>query len=209
MEGYNLLELMGTRRDAMQIAFDTHTEHISVNVFDELKIDVNDLDTELAALPSQVAYWIGVLARFELVVSEIKREYDNWYAPIYDSVFNDLERQTGRRPNINSVEYMVRKNYSTEYNEKQVIVTQADSDFKIVAGVVEGLRVKMQSLIQLAKRITEADFQDNLKFGNDNFSQRTPYVRERMSSGMSSSTNQAVDEAKNAMREIRRKGSES
>jgi len=207
MEPFSITELMKSRRETMHITLDTKLEHISVNVWDELNIDMGDLDMELAALPAQTAYWIAVVARFELVVNEIKNEFESWYGPIYDEVFNKLEKDMGRKPNINSVEYMVRKLYPDEYNARHAIVVQAESDLKVVSGIVESLRVKMQSLIQLAKRsVIELDMNDNFKFGNTSSGQmRSPNPSYRTSS----STTVEVEEAKNVIRELRRKSNES
>jgi len=135
----------------MRVAIQTPVEKVDVNVWDELQIDDADLDTEFMALPGQIAYWTAVTARFTQAVEAIRREFDNWYAPLYDQEFSKLESATGRRPNISSAEYMVKINYGDEYNRRKEILAQAETDLKVVQGVVPALQAKLQALMQLSK----------------------------------------------------------
>lgn len=151
MRSVDLLELMESRRGNMRVVVQTPVEKVDVNVWDELQIDDTDLDTEFMALPGQIAYWTAVTARFTQAVEAIQRDFDSWYAPVYDQAFSELEKATGRRPNINSAEYMVRIHHKEEYNKREDILTQAQTDLKIVQGIVPALQTKLQALMQLSK----------------------------------------------------------
>jgi len=152
MRRVNLLELMESRRDQMRVSIRTPIETVDVNVWDELQIDEHDLNTEFMALPGQIAYWAAVTARFAQAVEAVRRDYDNWYAPIYDQEFAKLENATGRRPNISSIEYMVRIQHKDEFNRRRDILEQAEADLKTIQGVITALEAKLQSLMQLAKK---------------------------------------------------------
>lgn len=156
MRQVNLLELMESRRGQMRVTLQTPLELVNVNVWDELQIDEHDLNTEYMALPGQIAYWTAVTARFAQSVEAVTRDYDNWYAPLYDKEFASLESATGRRPNINSTEYMVKIQYKEEYNKRREVLDQAETDLKVVQGIVPALQVKLQALMQLSKaQLTE------------------------------------------------------
>lgn len=151
MRQVNLLELMESRRDQMRVTVKTPIEQVDVNVWDELQIDEHDLNTEFMAISGQMAYWTAVAARFSQSVEAVRRDFDNWYAPLYDQEFAKLENATGRRPNISSAEYMVKIQYKDEYNRRKEILDQAETDLKVVQGIVPALQAKLQALMQLSK----------------------------------------------------------
>lgn len=156
MRQVNLLELMESRRGQMRVTLQTPLELVNVNIWDELQIDEHDLNTEFMAIPGQIAYWTAVTARFAQSVEAVIRDYDNWYAPLYDKEFAKLESATGRRPNINSTEYLVKIQYKEEYNKRKEVLDQAETDLKVVQGIVPALQVKLQALMQLSKaQLTE------------------------------------------------------
>jgi hypothetical protein len=152
MRGVGLLDLMESRRSQMEIRVRTPVEDVSVNAWDELQVDTFDLDTELAAIPGQIAYWIALTARFRLTVEATRRGFDDWYGPLYEKEFVAYEKDSGRRPNMNSVDYLVRMKYREEYNTRKGLLDQAEADLQVVEGMIRALEAKVQSLIQLAKR---------------------------------------------------------
>jgi len=151
MREVNLLDLMESRRDKMRISIKTPVEAIDANIWDELSIDRNDLNTEFEALPGQIAYWAAVSSRYEQAVEAIRRDYGDWYGPVYEQEFQKLERATGRRPNISSAEYMVRIRHKDEYNRRKANLEQAEADLRIVREMVPSLKAKLQALMQLSK----------------------------------------------------------
>jgi hypothetical protein len=152
MRRIDLLELMESRRDRMRVHVQTPVETVDVNVWDELQIDEHALDVEFMALPGQLAYWSAVAARFTQSVEAIRRDFDDWFAPLYEQEFTRLEKDTGRKPNISSVEYMVKIRYREEFNGRKAALDQAETDLKIVQEIVPALQAKLQALMQLAKR---------------------------------------------------------
>ena len=143
-----LPELMTTRREQMSFYTEGTGE---VNIYDETSIDINDLSTEFIALPGQIAYWNMIAAKYTNVVSKLESEYDAWYALVYDAAFKELERTTGKRPNISSADYIVKKDHRQEWEEKNLELTQAKTDLAILAGIVPALNAKLSCLMQLAK----------------------------------------------------------
>lgn len=201
MRRVDLLEQMESRRDHMRVSVQTPVELVDVNVWDELQINEHDLNTEFMALPGQIAYWAGVSARFGQAVEAIRRDYDNWYAPLYEQEFARLERATGRKPNINSAEYMVKVQYKEEYNRRRNILEQAEADIKTVQGVVTALEAKLQALMQLAKKqVVEYNSADvSYKGGGLPPTRASQYkAPPRRSEGV------GIDEARDALREMRK-----
>jgi hypothetical protein len=136
----------------MHISVSTPTEQIEVNAWDELQIDQTDLSTEFAAIPGQIAYWNAVVARVQAVVEVLKRAYAVWFAPLYEAEFNALHQASGKKPNISSAENQVRIKYLDEYNGRKAELDQAETDLKIIVGMVTALDAKLQALMQIAKR---------------------------------------------------------
>ena len=81
----------------MHISVSTPSEQVEVNAWDELQIDSTDLNTEFAAIPGQIAYWNVVAARVRAVVELTKRNFDVWFAPLYEAEFNALHAASGKR----------------------------------------------------------------------------------------------------------------
>jgi len=125
---------------------------VEINTYDELTPDEIDLDTEFGALPGQIAYWSAEVGRYEQLYGRMQRDYNTWYAPIYDKWFTYLENETGRKPNISSVEYMVINRTREEYNKWQEELGQVKADLESIRGMVPALNAKLQCLMQLAKR---------------------------------------------------------
>jgi len=146
------VEIMEARRAHMQVTISTPLEKIDVNAWDELQIDKYDLDTELQAIPGQIGYWISVAARFRTTVSAIRRDFDDWYGPLYETEMASYKAEAGRTPNMNSVDYLVRMKHKADYNSKKEVLENAEANQNVVEGMVEALKAKMQALIQLAKR---------------------------------------------------------
>jgi hypothetical protein len=145
---------MEGRRDQMEFNT-TFDPNLSVNMLDELSIDLDDLDTEFTALPGQIAYWAASIARFSQVVSIMEREYELWYAEVYNQAYKKLDVETGRKPNINSVEYLVKTTHGEEWLEKITKLEQAKTDLAVVQGLSPSFNAKLQCLMQLAKRRLE------------------------------------------------------
>jgi len=143
-----LPELMELRREQMYL-FTKDTGN--VNIYDELSIDINDLSTEFIALPGQMAFWTMITAKYTSIVSKLESEYDAWYATVYDEAFKELEQSTGRKPNISSADYVVKKVYKTVWEEKSATLSQAKTDLSILSSIVPALNAKLQCLMQLAK----------------------------------------------------------
>lgn len=136
----------------MHISVSTPTEQIEVNAWDELQIDQTDLNTEFAAIPGQIAYWNVVVARVKAVIESTRRDYDVWFAPLYETEFNALHVASGKKPNINSAENQVRIKYPDEYNRRKGELDQVEADLKIIEGMTTALEAKLQALMQIAKR---------------------------------------------------------
>ena len=154
MRNKNLNEVMENRGDQMEFNT-TFDPNLSVNMLDELSIDLDDLDTEFTALPGQIAYWTASIARFSQVVSIMEREYELWYAEVYNQAYKKLDVETGRKPNINSVEYLVKTTHGEEWLEKITKLEQAKTDLAVVQGLSPSFSAKLQCLMQLAKRRSE------------------------------------------------------
>jgi len=152
IRNFDLLDLMESRKEHMHISVSTPSEQVEVNAWDELQIDQTDLSTEFAAIPGQIAYWNAVVARVQAVVEVLKREYAVWFAPLYEAEFNALHQASGKKPNINSAENQVRIKYPDEYNGRKAELDQAETDLKIIVGMVTALDAKLQALMQIAKR---------------------------------------------------------
>ena len=176
MRNKNLNDVMESRRDQMEFStiFDPN---LAVNMYDELSIDLEDLDTEFTALPGQIAYWTASIARFSQVVSIMEREYELWYAEVYNQAYKKLDVETGRKPNINSVEYLVKTTHGEEWLEKITKLEQAKTDLAVVQGLSPSFNAKLQCLMQLAKRRLEEynSVEPNVKvpFRNVNSSSNT------------------------------------
>lgn len=211
MRSVGLLELMESRRDNMRVAIKTPVEQVDVNVWDELQIDDTDLDTEFMALPGQIAYWTAVAARFTQAVEAIQRDYDNWYAPVYDKEFAKLEGATGRRPNISSAEYLVKISHKEEYNRRKDILDQAQTDLKIVQGIVPALQTKLQALMQLAKsklaeyNSTDVGYRGGGMLPTHSIAPATPTTSTTPIASFRKPEGAAVDEARSSLREMLRK----
>ena len=136
----------------MHISVSTPSENVEVNAWDELQIDSTDLNTEFAAIPGQIAYWNIVAARVRAVVEITKRDFDAWFAPLYEAEFNALHTASGKKPNINSAENQVRMKHPDEYNRRKTELEQVDADLKIIEGMSAALEAKLQALMQIAKR---------------------------------------------------------
>lgn len=136
----------------MHISVSTPSENVEVNAWDELQIDQTDLNTEFAAIPGQIAYWNAVAARVRAVVEITKRDYDIWFAPLYEQEFNTLHVASGKKPNISSAENQVRIKYLDEYNRRKDELDQAGADLKVIEGMATALEAKLQALMQIAKR---------------------------------------------------------
>lgn len=136
----------------MHISVSTPSEQIEVNAWDELQIDQTDLNTEFAAIPGQIAYWNAVTARVQAVVEVAKRDFDVWFAPLYEQEFNALHVASGRKPNINSAQNQVRIKYPDEYTSRNAELDQAETDLKVIGGMATALEAKLQALMQIAKR---------------------------------------------------------
>ena len=150
--GFSLSSLMDTRRDDMGIKIRARGGDISVNICDELYIDEEDLDTEFGALPGQMGYWGMLVGRYEKLISTMEREFKNWYAQKYQEKFDILQKETGRRPNINSVEYMVLNQHGEEHDQRQEDIDSAKADFYVIKTMPFALNSKQQCLTQIAKR---------------------------------------------------------
>lgn len=136
----------------MHISVSTPSENVEVNAWDELQIDSTDLNTEFAAIPGQIAYWNVVAARVRAVVEVTKRDFDAWFASLYEAEFNALHVASGKKPNINSAENQVRMKHPDEYNGRKTELEQVEADLKIIEGMSAALEAKLQALMQIAKR---------------------------------------------------------
>jgi hypothetical protein len=145
------IDMMLERRSQMEFnsEFDSN---ISVNLYDEVNINVEDLDTEFIILPSQIAYWTVVTARFEQVVLAMERDYELWYAGVYNQAFDKLEQLSGRKPNMSSVDYYVKMYHKDLWLEKTTALEKAKSDLTVIRGLLTALNTKLQCLMQLSKR---------------------------------------------------------
>lgn len=152
MRQTDLLDLMESRRDQMQVVVETPTEKVDVNAWDELLIDQLDLDTEFAAIPGQIAYWVAVAARYRIVVESFRVDFDNWFAPKYEQEFLAYQSETGKKPNISTAENRVRMKYKEEHDRLRLQLVESEANLKIVEGMVTALEAKLQALIQIAKR---------------------------------------------------------
>lgn len=202
MRNVDLLELMESRRAQMRVTVQTPIEKIDVNIWDELQIDEHDLNVEFMAISGQMAYWTAVAARFTQSVEAVRRDYDNWYAPLYDQEFTKLETATGRRPNINSAEYMVKIQYKEEYNNRKELLDQAETDLKVVQGIVPALQAKLQALMQLSKaQLIEYNSTDVSYKGGGTSQMSTP----SQAGSPRKSMRAANEEAANSLRDMRSK----
>lgn len=137
----------------MELEIVTATDgRISINILDEVAIDEEDLNSEFISLPGYTAYWTAVTARYGLKVQAMHRDFETWWGERYDAAFKALEKDTGRKPNISSAEYLVKVKHTSEYNEKKVALEEAETNLTILKGICEALHVKLQCLMQLAKR---------------------------------------------------------
>jgi hypothetical protein len=85
----------------------------------------------------------------------MEREYELWYAEVYNQAYKKLDVETGRKPNINSVEYLVKTTHGEEWLEKITKLEQAKTDLAVVQGLSPSFNAKLQCLMQLAKRRLE------------------------------------------------------
>lgn len=154
----DLNELMESRRDLMNIHITTGADDVSVNMLDELQINDTDLDSDFRAIPGQIAFWVALSARCKSALESARRGYNDWYAPIYEQAFSQLQAATGKKPNINSADNKVRLLHRDGYNQRNVVLDNAEADLKTVTGMVQALEMKMQMLIQISKRqLSELD----------------------------------------------------
>ena len=149
---FSLKDLMLSRRDEMIVSVRQRGGTVSINVYDELTPDELDLDTEFSALPGQIAYWSTVVGKYDQMYGRMQRDYEAWYAPLYERWFTYLENETGRKPNISSVEYMLINRSREDYNKWQEELGQVKADLESIRGMVPALNAKLQCLMQLAKR---------------------------------------------------------
>jgi len=149
---FNLKDLMLSRREEMVVKVRQRGGPVTINAYDELTPDELDLDTEFSALPGQMAYWTTVVGKYEQLYGRLQRDYNTWYAPLYEKWFTYLENETGRKPNISSVEYMVINKSREEYNNWQEELAEIKADLESIKGMVPALNAKLQCLMQLAKR---------------------------------------------------------
>jgi len=200
---------MESRKEHMQVELQTRTEIVDVNAWDELQIDLLDLDTEFAAIPGQIAYWVAVSARYRIVVESFRVEFDNWHAPKYEQEFLAYQTETGKKPNISTAENRVRMRYQEEYDQRKVNLVEADSNLRIVEGMVTALEAKLQALIQIAKRqnidYDRTDSNRLMERGGASYpaptQQRAPFRGSRTAEAQ-------TDMARNTLREMRRGGSD-
>ncbi len=154
----DLNELMESRRELMNIHITTGVDDVAVNMLDELQINDTDLDSDFRAIPGQIAFWVALSARCRSVRESARRGYDDWYAPLYEQAFSQLQAVTGKKPNINSADNKVRLLHRDDYNRRNAALDNAEADLKTVTGMVQALEMKMQMLIQISKRqLSELD----------------------------------------------------
>jgi len=188
---FDLRALMFSRRDEMVVRVRQRGGAVSVNMYDELTPDEVDLDTEFSALPGQVAYWSTVAGRYEQLYTRLQRDYEAWYAEVYEQMFNLLEKETGRKPNISSVEYMVRNRNREKYNSLQEELLQVKVDLESIRSMVTALHIKSRCLQQLAQR-------QAVEFSNAEASYRFPR-KER-----SPSADSSLEEVKDIFRRVKK-----
>jgi len=150
--GFDLHSLMLSRREEMTVRVMQRGGTVSVNLYDELSVDENDLSTELVALPAQIAYWAVVIGKYEQLYSKLQRQFDLWYAEEYEKMFALLEKETGRKPNISSAEYMVLNRNRTQYTELKEELEQVKADLDSIKGMNSALNAKARCLQVLAQR---------------------------------------------------------
>jgi len=148
----DLLDLMESRKDQMQVSLQTPAETVDVNAWDELQIDMLDLDTEFAAIPGQIAYWVAIAARYRVFVESLRNSFDSWYAPKYEQEFLAYQSETGKRPNISTAENRVKVKYQEDHNRLKLELAESDANLKTAEGMITALEAKLQALIQIAKR---------------------------------------------------------
>jgi len=195
---FSLPDLMASRRNEMGIKIAARGGSISVNILDELYIDEDDLDTEFGALPGQMGYWAILVGRYERLVSSMERAFKNWYAGKYQEMFDILLKETGRRPNINSVEYMVLNRCKEEYNKRQEEIEEVKADFYTIKTMPFALNSKQQCLTQIAKRHTldwEATEPSVREFPRSNFTTQK-----------SSNKEEQLQHSKDVFSKVRNKG---
>lgn len=203
----DLLDLMESRKEQMQVSLQTPAEVVDVNAWDELQIDQLDLDTEFAALPGQIAYWVAVAARYRVFVESLRTSFDNWYAPKYEQEFLAYQSETGKRPNISTAENRVKVKYQGDYNRLKSELAEADANLKIAEGMITALEAKLQALIQIAKRQNieyDRTESDHLT-GRGAMPYSTPAPPRAMSRGSKTSEAQ-TDMARDTLRRMRQGG---
>lgn len=188
---FNLGDLMRSRRDEMVVRIRQRGGTVSVNMYDELTPDETDLNTEFSALPGQIAYWATVVGKYDQLYGRMQREYDTWHADLYEQMFTLLEKETGRKPNISSVEYMVINRNREEYNRWQEELGQVKADLESIRSMVPALNVKSRCLQQLAQR-------QSMEFSStDSYKVPKPGRSDPI-------TDSSLEKTKNAFRKVRK-----
>jgi len=186
----DLNELMESRRELMNIHITTAADDVSVNMLDELQINDTDLDSDFRAIPGQIAFWVALSARCKSVLELARRGYDDWYAPLYEQAFSQLQAATGKKPNINSADNKVRLSHRDEYNKRNVGLDNAEADLKTVTGMVQALEMKMQMLIQISKRQLSELGHTSVGFASSYNSNVAPHPQQQASNANAESSSQ-------------------
>ncbi len=131
---------------------------VAANLAEELNFGDHDLEEHIECQASMMAWWGVVLNAKQAEEAKLQGQYDLWYSMAYESEFKRLWAESGnqisKKPNISSVENMVRIKYRRPYLHWQIRLQAIKREVALLKDISNWWREKGQMLVQRAKLLS-------------------------------------------------------
>jgi len=154
-----LRELLKKRELGLEVTMDVlEFGHIEANLAEELDFGEHNLEEHIECQASMMAWWGVVLNAKQAEEAKLQGQYDMWYSMAYESEFKRLWAESGnqisKKPNISSVENLVRIRHRKVYLRWQIRLQAVKREVMLLKDVSNWWREKGQMLVQRAKLLS-------------------------------------------------------
>lgn len=139
----------------MNIRIKLGSELFKFNLFEELKVDENTINDEIASQPTIQAFLGTLQTKLERIKSDKEAEREKIYASLFVSIKNTVEDSTGRYPSDDLTKQKVIK--SGKYQNIVSECNVAKENYNTLRNCVEAFNQRAFLVQTLSANIRKAD----------------------------------------------------
>lgn len=143
------------KTDLMNIRIKIGTELFKFNLFEELKVNENHLNDEIAHQPPIQAFLGTLQTKLERIRADKEAELNKIYANLFDLIKSSIEESTHRPPSDDLAKQKVIKN--KKYQEALKNYSEAKENYNIIRNCVESFSQRGFLIQTLSANIRKAN----------------------------------------------------